>query len=185
MARIKNCKSDSPLCRGVAHLCVQSSPLPVHCQGSFRAVGLHGAQPCHWLLWRREAPSPQGGLVGCKHHRSQPSWWCGFKWEENWALTSNGLPDLSLVAGLIVTQCLKKTWFVQTVYIFLYIPIYIYNLYKHTMKESQGLKTGKESSAFCFRFFFFLLSFFNIYSNVPVLQLCLHWVLLLRQAILL
>lgn len=134
--------------------------MPVHCQGSCGAAGLQGAQPCHWLLWRREAPSPQGGLVGCKRHRSQLSWWCGYKWKENWALTSKGLPDLSPGAGLIVTQCLKKPWSVQIVYIFLYIPIYIYNLYKHTMKESQGLRLARRAALFVLASFFPFLFFF-------------------------
>lgn len=156
MARIKNKMWFIPLQGCSSPLCTELT-MPVPCPGSCGAAGLHGAQPFHWLPWRREAPSPLGGLVGCKHHRSQPSWLCGWKWEENWALTSKGLPDLSLVAGLIVTQCLKKTWFVQTVYIFLYNPIYIYNLYKHTMKESQGLRLARRAALFvCFFFFSFL-----------------------------
>lgn len=160
--------------------------MPVHCQGSLGAVGLHGAQPFHWLLWGREAPSPQGASVGCKRHRSQPSWWCGCKWEENWALTSKGLPDLSLVAGLIVTQCLKKTWFVQTVYIYFYIFLFIYIIFINTQWKKAKVSDWQGEQRFLFSFFFvffFLFSFFRIYSNFSVLQLCLHWVLLLRQAI--
>lgn len=167
-----------PLLRGEAHLRVQ----PLHRQRFVGAAGLHGARSCRWLLWRREAPFLAiNRLVSC--HWSQLSWLGGWKWEENQALTSKGLPDLLLVAGLIVTQCLK-TPDLFSLYIFFHIFLFIYiSLQTHNERQPRSW-TGKESSTFSF--FFSLYFYFKLYSNFPVLQLCLcgFWVLLPRQAVL-
>lgn len=75
--------------------------------------------------------------------------------EESQALTSKGLPDLSLVVGQIVTQCWKKTGLFR-LYIYFYIFLFIYiSLQTHNEREPRS-QTGKESSA-SFPFFFFSL----------------------------
>lgn len=163
MARIRKRKAWRSPFGGVAHPCVRAQRLRA-AQGPLEPQGFPGHGP-RTNFWRRETCSRRH-WTGCNAPKVNPVGLHGCKWEENQALTCQGPPDHSLVSRTDCYTVFEKTWFVQTVYIFLYIPIYIYNLYKHTMKESQGLRLARRAALFLLYFFFFSLFLIFIQTSL-------------------